>query len=114
MGYEEAGRETCLSTPPACSRSLEEEHELGREHKATGLDRVVGLRILRRTGAIVFWRSPIVLRDSATCEDGVALLAHDDVVLEEMLDSEWRSLPFAYALVVNVGGSGASVRAWPF
>ena len=53
-------------------------------------------------------------RSRATSENGVALLAHYLVVLEEVLDSEWRSLPFAYALVVSVGGSGASVRAWPF
>ena len=92
---------------------MEVELELGREHKDTGLERVVGLRNLRRTGAIVFWRSPIVLRDCATCEDGVALLANDDVVLEQVLDSEGRTLPFTHAFVICVCCRRAPIRTRP-
>ena len=53
-----------------------------------------------------------MLRDTATSKNGVAFLANDDVVLEEMLDSEWRSLPFMYAFVISVRGRWAPIRAW--
>ena len=70
VGYEESREErlltdTTVGTPARSEsyRNLEVELELGREQKDTGLERVVGLRNMRRTGAIVIRRSSIVLGD---------------------------------------------------
>ena len=65
-------------------------------------------RILRRSGAMNFWRAfmgvgRIAWRGcTAPCKNGVAFLADYLVVVEEVLDGEWRSLPFAYAFVICV------------